>query len=714
MVIDVGNYEDNDGDDEGSTDVTIGPVRDADTGEIETPASETGDGSTPENNDGGGSGSTVVVPEDPGTRDRLKEETGSVAAGSGDTSQEARQDAAENQSFDADPGSDVGEIEREQDLNQPLKNPQGSTPEEVQEAAEQIAGSDRFRGGRTGRQAGELAQAIQRGQDQFDSVDIQQKNDKLRILGPEKNQRQNREQELEKTQTRKISAEELNNYTGIGTLINPNKGNPDATLAEEFTTAGVDLIKKGQNVGDSIGEAFPTREDAENFSLGIIGDVTKTANQRYGIGTEKNRQEFLDNAENFVDQVPETRKTSSLERGVARTADIIETGAEGYKQQGNISKDQIIDATTLTDQEKAQARENVISGIGTGGTAVTGLGISSLGAIPRASATTTQNALGVEEQNREIAQSSDTGLVEGSAQGFVLTGQQAAQNPDRFVGEEVGEEIGEAAVFGTLTGGAGLAVSAVPTPEFEVTPEVRSRASSARNTVQQMRQSDSTTSEAAGQLLTNNVNTDALVATTQQPDTDVGPGRTLGPGSRPNPETETDTLSGVQTDQDLLTGSGETTTELESEFIQETRSGAPSLEDSISSPQEASRPQSDVLDRPESDIVGEVQTRTETKAEPRSEPTVFGDVLAETKIETEPRLETRNELIPELNRRPEAEVERGNNGEENEDALAELVGTQEEFQFQSSVGAELLGIEAEKQPSQLSASNPLNLRPDIK
>jgi len=33
MVIDIGNYEDNDGDDESSSNIEIGPVRDADTGE---------------------------------------------------------------------------------------------------------------------------------------------------------------------------------------------------------------------------------------------------------------------------------------------------------------------------------------------------------------------------------------------------------------------------------------------------------------------------------------------------------------------------------------------------------------------------------------------------------------------------------------------------------------------------------------------------------
>lgn len=166
MVIDVDNYEDNDGDNETSTDIDIGPVKDADTGEIETPASETGDGSTPDNNDtgGGGGGSTVVVPESPSEREKLKESGEGLAVGAGDTRQEAVRDAARNPGFDADSDTDTGRTERKLETNQALQNPEGSTNTELKKAAQRIAGSEKFQGDRIGRQAGKLAEQLKQRQ----------------------------------------------------------------------------------------------------------------------------------------------------------------------------------------------------------------------------------------------------------------------------------------------------------------------------------------------------------------------------------------------------------------------------------------------------------------------------------------------------------------------------------------------------------------------
>jgi len=127
--------------------VTFGPVRDADTGEIETPASETGsgDGSNelgaenfdddnissfdPENNteqdqddfsdvdtgedndDGGDSDTTAVVVTE-------NEEGEQVTVGQGTDTKEARIDAALNPDFDAAPGEEVDAFETAADTGQ--------------------------------------------------------------------------------------------------------------------------------------------------------------------------------------------------------------------------------------------------------------------------------------------------------------------------------------------------------------------------------------------------------------------------------------------------------------------------------------------------------------------------------------------------------------------------------------------------------------------
>jgi len=117
--------------------ITIGPVRDAETGEIETPASETGSGDgqglgeenfdgddvssfdpendtdedpdpEPEPEDTGGDSDgtpTAIVAGDPGSSEGVQ------TVGEGQTEAEAQLDAAQNPEFDADPGTEIDAAE---------------------------------------------------------------------------------------------------------------------------------------------------------------------------------------------------------------------------------------------------------------------------------------------------------------------------------------------------------------------------------------------------------------------------------------------------------------------------------------------------------------------------------------------------------------------------------------------------------------------------
>jgi len=134
-------------------------------------------------NDGKGN---VVVTGEPSEGEDV------VSRGTGDTIEEARRNAAQNPNVDFDSDTPTGKKEKELGTNQPLANIEGSRPEAVQNRLQEIAGSDRFQGNKTGRQAGALAKAIEKGQDEYDQVDIQTKQDQIQILGRNTRENNNR------------------------------------------------------------------------------------------------------------------------------------------------------------------------------------------------------------------------------------------------------------------------------------------------------------------------------------------------------------------------------------------------------------------------------------------------------------------------------------------------------------------------------------------
>lgn len=182
MVIDIGNYEDNDGDDEGSTEIEISepePIED-DGGEIDVDSSSNSSDSDSEEPTQVGPISYTGQRKDGSTTETTTAETVDVDTG-GSTSDSSDGgdyvpddfDTGDNDSDDVtverlDEQGNVeerqnfeDETEFEQSQFNELDNREDRTREELRRAAEEIAGSERFQGTRRGRQAGQLAQQLQ-------------------------------------------------------------------------------------------------------------------------------------------------------------------------------------------------------------------------------------------------------------------------------------------------------------------------------------------------------------------------------------------------------------------------------------------------------------------------------------------------------------------------------------------------------------------------
>jgi len=443
------------------------------------------------------------------------------------------------------------------------------------------------------------------------------------------------------------------------TLLNPRAGNPNATLDEELLTAGVDIMQAGQRRGERLANRFPERRDAEQFALETAEDIAT----QYNIGTESSRERILSDGEEFFDSLPETQSTSSLERGVARADNVITSGVESYRGQGDVVG-QTRDALTISGEERRGARENIITGAGTGGSQITGLAVSTAGAVPRA------------------LRDDTPGLVEGAKKGVDLTFKEVTENPGDFIGEEVGEEIGEKVIFGAATGGVGLAVSSVPTPEFEVDPKAGFGTSKGQ------------TSGIPG------INSE----TDTGPTTSPGPSTSPGPAD-PSPDLEPETEPQVLADTD---------SSLRTDFFDSARTSPSSLEQSLSRPEPVTESTSDVLSRPESDILAEGQIRSESEPQVESEPRIESDVLSEptTETETRPQPDITADTTTGLERTPDGDLDFE---DEDEDlgTFSRFFGASKETQFRSSVGAEVLGVTAESAPDRASQQNPFSIRPIV-
>jgi len=218
-----------------------------------------------------------------------------VSRGTGDTMDQARTDAAKNPNVDFDADTDTGRRERRLGTNQPLSNIQGSQPEAVQNKLEEIAGSNQFQGNRTGRQAGAIAQAIQRGQDEFDSVDIQTQNDRIQVTG--RNQTQNQRQN-NRPDPRNILQNNTNNQDVIQQedIIQEDNFNGRQTRTD---FASSNSFTPPPTEGEQYENSLEPLSNSQLRQLGIetnTGKVTVSENENQGIITELFGEETIERA----------------------------------------------------------------------------------------------------------------------------------------------------------------------------------------------------------------------------------------------------------------------------------------------------------------------------------------------------------------------------------------------------------------------------------
>lgn len=218
--------------------------------------------------------------------------------------------------------------------------------------------------------------------------------------------------------------------------------------AEQTLRAGIDLMNIGQQVGEKVGKTLtPGAEDIrQGFETGV-----RTGEQITGVDIPEQDLGRIIEQGSRVLNLP--TGTTSLSRGVAAAG----SGAEQIlSEEARPLETAGILSPSITTQEERETQEDIAAGFGTLGTQLGGLAVATVG--------------GVGTSLRE-----DTpGLVEGAAAGPAVASREFRGDPQEFIAQEVGEEFGEKVIAGALFGGAGLAASTVPTPEFTpatITPE---------------------------------------------------------------------------------------------------------------------------------------------------------------------------------------------------------------------------------------------------
>ena len=314
------------------------------------------------------------------------------------------------------------------------------------------------------------------------------------------------------------------------------------------------------------------------------------------------------------------------------------------------------------------AIESIGRGVATGGSQAPGLLLATPGAVSRS------------------FQEDTPSLSQGAAKGGSLFVEEAENDPIGLVGEEIGEEISEKAIFGTAGAVAGKTagrsasiLGAAPTPDFN-----------------SLRPAEDGFSTVKGSASFGGITDDSAT-----PDfvSDTGPD-TLEPDIGIEQDV---TGTDIEAEPDIV----EADTNIES-------SGGP-----VSSPfsDVGSAPIDNSIDETFSDIFAEVDAEadpfaeSEARADPLSD--VFADATAVAEVEPE--------VDPRLDPRPDTRLDRSLDptlgGQDDEEEL--LFGNDsadqvnDDFRFQSSVGAEILGITAEERPDAQSIQDPFSVRPIV-
>jgi hypothetical protein len=429
----------------------------------------------------------------------------------------------------------------------------------------------------------------------------------------------------------------------------------------------------------------PVREAGRDFlteaSAGNPRDAFREAEEELIIGGVAT----VDQSARFGDRVSGTLEDAGVSPGIGGTG-FFEESAETLDELG-------VQGAGRVDRTTERFEREVTGGVTAGPGTAAGLATAFPGAFSKSSRSTLQD-LGIIEGE---AQSPNLG--EGAAAGFTLTAEEAREDPVEFFGEELGEEVGEAAGGFLIGGPAGAAATAgTPTPEITPSIDAKAKAKSVREKL-----SDISLETRKG----------AAAPVPDTPGDDATPEfvRDVGPGTDPTSEIETETTGRDIRPEKPASVTIETPTSTQDSSTGLNRLSSPVLEDSPSRPQNISEsiPRSEAVDEASPNIL------VDTKAEATTESDVSAEVFAESTVDTKVDTRTEFDLRAEPRAEPDTKLDfetrpEEDNGEDNGESL---LFSEKDTEFQSSVGAEILGVKADEKPGRLEVQDPTSLRPII-
>jgi hypothetical protein len=640
-------------------------------------------GGSSSDSDSGDNSTVVTVVGDPGSKEGL------TTVGVGDTVEESERDAATNDNFDADEGTDIDDIEEDLGTDQPEINPDDSESSsksvvvtENQQGEQVTVGQGQtLKGAKVQAAANQSFDAAQ-GTD----IDLVESNlDQGLGDGTTIDDVDQTDRMPEQTDSRpdNVFEENIQDAQVIQAQLTENQRefaqarNPNTPIVENVGDVVRTIGREGQDVieGNNPRESF---RDIENSFL-IEG------------------QGIISQGQQFGDQVSSDLKQGDVEvRSVGQPVENVGTFLDfaGVDTVGN----QLQDTGEKIDR-------SLVGGLATGGTAAGGLALQTPGASSKLLRGSLQD-LGFDQFDGK----DELNPVEAGAGGVRLTADQAKDDPVKFVFSEAGEEaietVGGLAVGGSI--GAAAAAAPTPTPQVSVTSSVKNAASSAKQAV--------TDPNAAGSLAGGFLPDETSPGNNPTPGNDPRPGEgntvrlqdvdTTGIDLDPTSNTETETSTQAQ--ETDTTG-----TDFDSNIDVESTSESIIESDSQGLPETVSQPENIAESQPESDTISvpEVVSEGRPEAEPETTPETTPEAIPDTVVEAIP--ETRTETVPETviqqQTQPEPSItpddqadDRQKQRQKDDDDDNSLVGD-----FAASLDALVFGITGSNQNIQ----NPLKTRP---
>jgi hypothetical protein len=640
-------------------------------------------GGSSSDSDSGDNSTVVTVVGDPGSKEGL------TTVGVGDTVEESERDAATNDNFDADEGTDIDDIEEDLGTDQPEINPDDSESSSKSVVVTENQQGEQVTVGQGQTEKGAKVQAA--ANQSFDAaqgtdIDLVESNlDQGLGDGTTIDDVDQTDRMPEQTDSRpdNVFEENIQDAQVIQAQLTENQRefaqarNPNTPIVENVGDVVRTIGREGQDVieGNNPRESF---RDIENSFL-IEG------------------QGIISQGQQFGDQVSSDLKQGDVEvRSVGQPVENVGTFLDfaGVDTVGN----QLQDTGEKIDR-------SLVGGLATGGTAAGGLALQTPGASSKLLRGSLQD-LGFDQFDGK----DELNPVEAGAGGVRLTADQAKDDPVKFVFSEAGEEaietVGGLAVGGSI--GAAAAAAPTPTPQVSVTSSVKNAASSAKQAV--------TDPNAAGSLAGGFLPDETSPGNNPTPGNDPRPGEgntvrlqdvdTTGIDLDPTSNTETETSTQAQ--ETDTTG-----TDFDSNIDVESTSESIIESDSQGLPETVSQPENIAESQPESDTISvpEVVSEGRPEAEPETTPETTPEAIPDTVVEAIP--ETRTETVPETviqqQTQPEPSItpddqadDRQKQRQKDDDDDNSLVGD-----FAASLDALVFGITGSNQNIQ----NPLKTRP---